>query len=182
MLWPSAVLDRLRTSRSVRPGLYAVLGAAGLWAALCLQLFAGGHAPSVALVPIEREHYYALQAVFVGPLLLVQWGVCSAVALKLARALGGNGPAIATANALAVALALPLSALLLVPDLIAYGRSGFGALAPLVRITAPLTLLASIALASDALCALHALPWRKALLAGGAAVLVQGALGGVLLR
>jgi hypothetical protein len=182
VLLPRALIDRLARGRVLWPGVSIVLGAAALWALLCLLLAAGGHAPSVALVPIAREHYYLWQAGFVAPLLLAQWGLCSLVVARLARAQGGTAADAATANAMAIALALPLVALFLVPDLIAYGAGGFAALGPLVRITAPLSFLVTLALATDAVRALHGLPVGKALLASAAGVLVQAALGGVLLR
>lgn len=163
-------------------GAALVACAGAIWAWLCLTLAHDGHAPSRSLIPLAREGYYRAQAVFVAPLLLVLWAVCVLVSGALARALGGRGSWDATAGALGGALALPLIGLFLVPDWIAYVQSGFSALGPLVRITAPLSFMTSVALASRALRQVHALSAWRPWLAALAGVLVQAALGGLFLR
>lgn len=159
-----------------------VLVAGAIWAALCLLLYRAGHAPSRALVPIARADYYLYQACFVVPLLLAQWRLASAVAQRVARALGGHGAASLLSDRLAPALALPLILLFLVPDLLAYAWLGFGALAKLVRITAPLSFAGSVWLGSRAVRRVHALGGGRAFAAALLGVLAQALLGGVLLR
>lgn len=163
-------------------GAAAVVLAGSIWAVLCLVLARDGHAPSVTLVPIPRERYYLAQAAFVVPVLLAQWVLCASIATRSARALGGAGPFSATAGGLGVALALPLAALFLIPDLIAYTAFGFSALGALVRVTAPLSFVATLALATGVVRRVHALPAAKALVASAAGVLGQAVLGAVLLR
>jgi hypothetical protein len=179
---PSPLLLHQRLTRSPWPGAVAVASAGAVWAILCGLLAAGGHAPSVTLLPIPRERYYLAQALFVVPVLLAQWALCAALAHAAARALGGRGALPATANALGLALAVPLLVIFLVPDLVAYLSMGFAALGPLVRVTAPLALIGSLVLATAAVRSTHALGTGRALAAAAAGVLAQAAAGGVFLR
>jgi hypothetical protein len=156
--------------------------AAALWAALCVTLAADGHAPSVAVIPIAREHYYLAQAAFVLPLLLALWLVCARAALAVATALGGAGRWTTTASPMGFALAIPLVFFFLLPDFVVYAASGFGALGALLRVTAPLSFAATLLLATQAISVSHGLSSRRAVVAASAGVVLQAALGGVFLR
>ena len=141
-----------------------------------------GHAPSVALVPIPRDRYYVAQAAFVIPLLFAQWWICAAVARALAARMGGHGTLERTAAGLAPALGLPLLVVFIVPDAIAYLAFGFAALGRVVRVTAPLALLASIAWTTWAVRKTERLRGGRAFVAAAAGVLAQALAGGVFLR
>jgi hypothetical protein len=179
---PGRLFERLAANPSAGPGAWAILVAGAVWALLSLALATAGWAPSVTLVPIAPERYYLAQAGFVLPLLFAQWGLCSAVALGVARAFGGTGSGSATASTMGFALAAPLLGLFLLPDLLVYGLLGFDALAGLIRITAPLAFVATLALATMAVRVVHHLSAPKAFVAAVAGVLAQAAMGGVLLR
>lgn len=166
----------------MRSGALFVVLAGGGWALLCAALAAAGHSPSVALVPIPREHYYAAQAAFVVPVLLGSWLLCALIAERVARVLGGSGGFAPMANALAPALALPLLAIFLVPDAIAWVLLGFDGLGAVVRVTGPLSFVAMLACATMAVRAAASLSTARAFVAALAGVFVQGALAGVLLR
>jgi hypothetical protein len=156
--------------------------AGACWALLCGLLAVQGHAPSRAAIGLEPRHHYAAQAVFVTPLLSLQWLVCCSVTARVLRAFGAVVNWVATANRLALALALPLIGLLLVPDFVVYATLGFGALGKLLRITGPLCLLASIAIATLALRALYPLSTARVCAASALGVLAQALLGGLWLR
>ena len=141
-----------------------------------------GHAPSVALVPIPRDRYYLAQAAFVIPLLILQWGICAAVARALAERMAGTGTFERTASVLAPALAVPLLALFIVPDAIVYLAFGFDALGRIVRVTAPLAAIASIVWATRVLRRAEDLTRGRALIAASVGVTAQAVAGGVLLR
>lgn len=168
--------------RSRRSASAIVLAAGAIWACFCVLLHRTGHAPSRTLVPIARADYYLYQACFVVPLLLAQWRLASAVAHRVARALGGRGEAAPLTVQLAPALALPLIVVFLVPDLVTYAWLGFAALAKLVRITAPLSFVCSVWLGTRAVQRVHRLGGGRALVAALVGVLAQALVGGVLLR
>jgi hypothetical protein len=173
---------RRARARHLRSGALFVLAAGGAWALLCAALAIAGHSPSVAVVPIPREHYYAAQAVFVVPLLLVSWLLCSTIAERVGRFLGGQGGFVPAANGIAPALALPLIVVFVVPDAIAWALLGFDGLGAVVRVTGPLSFLAMLVLATMAVRAASSLSYGRAFVAAFAGVFVQGALAGVLLR
>jgi hypothetical protein len=163
-------------------GAAVVVAAGACWAALCWMLARDGHAPSRVWLPIDRRDYYLAQAAFVLPMLLLQWAVCSVIASGLARRLGGTGSWTATAHALGTALGAPLIALFLVPDIIAYQAFGFSALAKLVRVTAPLAMFSTLALATLAIRRVHRLSGARAFAAAASSVFAQALLGAPLLR
>lgn len=166
----------------MRSGAVYVLLAGGGWALLCAALATAGHSPSIALVPIPREHYYAAQAVFVVPLLLASWLLCAALARGVARILGANGGFVPAANAIAPALALPLLVVFLVPDAIAWMLLGFEALGAVVRVTGPLSFAAMLVCVTVAVRAASSLSTGRAFVAAFCGVFAQGALAGVFLR
>lgn len=168
--------------RGLTRGAIAV-GAAGLvWAALSAMLAADGRAPTVTLLPIPRERYYAAQALFVVPVLLGQWWLASQVSWRSARRLGGAGTWPQTLGPMGGALAVPLVVCFLLPDLVVYLSAGFQALGAVVRFTAPLSLLGAVALATGVVRRVHGLAWARALGAALAGVLAQAAAGGLFLR
>lgn len=170
-----------RSLRLPRAAL-AVLAVGVLWSVFSLVLANDGNAPSRVLVPIARQHYYVAQALFVLPLLALQWAVCSLVSFRVARALGGGGSFGATLERLGFALALPLLLLFLLPDVVCYALSGFSSLGKLVRVTGPLTFVVTLWAATRALRRVHGLSRSRALAAACAGVLAQAALGAPFLR
>ena len=153
-----------------------------LWALFCWTLARAGHAPSRVLVPIPRHSYYTWQAVFVLPVLFVQWQCCTSVAHASARALGGRGARALLRDALAHALGWPLLGLFLLPDIFGFYARGFGFLGTLVRFTAPLAFLTSLMAATYAVRTQHGLSYTRAAAAAAAGMLAQALVGAPLLR
>jgi hypothetical protein len=169
-----------------RSGIALGAGAVAI-AGLCWALFSGwlahrGHAPSHAALGIAPERFYALQAVFVIPLLELQWLLCAAITVRMLRAFGVRAAWTITANALAFALALPLVGMVLVPDLVVYAVLGFESLGKLVRWTAPLCMLGAIMTATLLLQKVHPVTTTRAAVAATLGVIGQALLGGVFLR
>lgn len=132
-------------------------------------LFAAGHAPSRVALPIPRELYYALQAVALPGLVVLQLHVATAV---LARA----GDAEARSNA---ARALALSALCFVlPDLVAVTFFDADAMKRVVRATGPVALLVAWFFFARGIPGSRARRLGCALLA----LLAQGAIAAVCIR
>lgn len=163
-------------------GARAMLGAGALWALLCVLLGAGGHAPSVTLLPIPKRHYYFAQAAFVIPLLLLLWLLCVNVARRVAGWWGGQGNERELSDKMAISLAVPIVILVVLVDLVVYLAFGFDALGRAVRVTAPLAALASVALATHAIRSAYALSLGRALVAALVAIVTQAVVGGVALR
>lgn len=160
----------------------AVCVTGGAWAALCLLLWSGGHAPSATLVPLPAADYYLWQAVFVTPLLVVQWVLLSVTAHVVARALGGTGRLRTTTVGLAFTFALPLLALFIVADLLTYLVAGFGALAVGSRIYGTATIVAVLLASSSLLRTVHRLSVPRATAAAFVGLVLQAAVGSPLLR
>lgn len=161
----------------------AWVASAGLaWALLCGWLAVEGHAPSVTLIPIPRESYYAAQAVFAAPLILAQFALLGALTHRVARALGGSSSLRDTYTALGPAFASPIILLIVIPDVIVLTTAGFAALGSLVRVTAPLLALTTwvtVTVAVRRVCALSA---GRAALAAVVGLVAQAALGAPFLR
>lgn len=179
---PRATLARVARSGAARDGLGPVLALGALYAAFSLLLHLGGHAPSVTLVPIPRERYYLWQAGFVAPLFVALWLVYGVVAHGLARLAGGQGTAGATLGVIGIGYAVPVALLFVVPDLAVYLVAGHGALAKGMRVYAPLAGLGCLSLCAAGLRAAHGLGPMRAALISVAGFVVQGALGGIVLR
>lgn len=166
----------------MRRAAFAVLTAGACWALLCGLLALGDHMPSRGAWGIPREQHYWAQALFVTPLLLVQWLCCAAVVwCVLGGARRGVGFA-QVAGRLGPALAWPLCALVLLPDLIGYLIAGFEALARLVRITGGLCLVTSMLLVARSLRVLGGVTRARAGVASALGVIAQALLGAVWLR
>jgi hypothetical protein len=153
-----------------------------VWALFCVVLAVSGHAPSFTLLPVPRAHYYLFQALIVVPTLLALWLVASRVSHAVARALGGTGSFRSTAAGMSRALSVPLVFLFLAPDFLVYGIGGFDALAPLVRVTAPLSFLVNLLLGARALRTSQTLSTSRAFWAAAAGIVAQALLAGVILR
>ncbi len=125
-----------------REGAPPVIAAGLGWAALALVLAANGEAPSRPAPFIDGEVHYLAQAIFVVPLFAISWLVYGAVAGRIA---GGT-----TYAPLGYAYGVPLLVTWALPDAIALGTLGFDALAPLVRVVAPLTAVYTVALGAVA--------------------------------
>jgi hypothetical protein len=167
----------------MRSGGQRWLLSAGLgWALFCLLLWSGGHAPSRVLLPLPRESYYLFQAAVVIPVLFGSWWLASRVAHRVATALGGSGTLPDCAEGLALSLAPPIALLVVVPDVVVYLAWGFGALGRLIRVTAPLSGVLTLVLATRAMRRAHALGSGRAFVAGAAGVVTQALLGGAVLR
>lgn len=133
-------------------------------------------------MPIAREDYYFWQSLFVVPLLLGVWLLAAWAAQAVARKLGGYGRYLGTANVLGLAFGLPLVLVLIVPDLVVYESLGFSALGRLIRVTAPVSFVLTICLATIGVRAAHGLATGKALAVAWVFVLTQALVGGVFLR
>ncbi len=179
----------LRPDRAVSESGVTLARAAGrvasvglVWALLLLWLYSRGHAPSRSFLPIAPLDYYLWQAAFVVPVMLISWLLLSAVAQRTARALGGSGEFAQLAPALATAYAAPLLWLFLVPDIVVFALFDFDALRLLIRVSAPLSGVVTWALCTRAVGHGHGLGPGRALLAAFAGLVVQAAVGGVVLR
>jgi hypothetical protein len=170
----------------MRSGAAAVLTAGLAWAALCTALAEGGHAPSMTMLPITRGQHYRLQAFYVIPLLVLLHAVCVIVCAwvaqgRLRRALGAAETR-GSVGPLGLALAGPLLLGFILPDAVAYGLGGFQALGRIVRVTAPLTFVTTIALAALVVRATHGVSAARACVSAAAGVLALALIGGPFLR
>lgn len=163
------------------PFLRAALPVAGVglsWSALSIWLAMDGHAPSGPVFVAPRAMYYAAQAAFAPPVLLLQFwvlcGVCGLVA--------GVKRAELPLQALSTAFAAPLFFLWLLPDAVAYGVWGFGALTQVVRIAAPATAVVTVFLVARHLKERLSLSLGRAILAAVGGCVAQAILGGAVLR
>jgi hypothetical protein len=173
------VFERLTEERRIGFAGASVAGAGATWAALCLLLARGGHAPSVTLMPIAPERYYLWQAAFVVPVLAAQWLASAGLAHRAAK---GKGSFTSMASALGPALAGPLIVAFLVPDLVAYAWGGFDALKILVRFSAPISLALTGWLATVAVRAASGRSTRRSLAVALLAILAPAAVASVFLR
>jgi hypothetical protein len=123
------------------------LGALGLvYALFCALLFRAGVPGRAVLLPVSPEHYYAWQALFVGPLLASLATIYAWLAWRLA---GGSMPRSTFRDAWALLVPRYAGWTLfgfVVPDLIVFLVAGPAALAPAMRYygaVAPLGIVAS---------------------------------------
>ncbi|HMR76372.1 MAG TPA: hypothetical protein PKD61_14715 [Polyangiaceae bacterium] len=161
--------------------LRAALPVAGVglsWSALSIWLALNGHEPSGPVFVAPRAMYYAAQAVFAPPVLLLQFWVLCGVCGLIAGAKRGDLPL----QALSTAFAAPLFFLWLLPDAVAYGVWGFGALTQVVRIAAPATAVVTVLLVARHLKQRLALSLGRAVLAAVGGCVAQAVLGGAVLR
>ena len=136
--------------------LWLLFGGLDLWLGL------DGHRPTFTGNGIPPEHYYMIQAAFLGPVLTLGCAVWAAVSRLVALRLGAS---CVGGEALFVRFAwvfgVTVSVAYVVPDLIAYGGWGFGALAPTARVAAPICLVGLLVWSSKELDALGGVGmWR----------------------
>jgi hypothetical protein len=148
------------------------------WAALSLWLHQGDHVPSGPVFVAPRAGYYAAQAAFALPVLMLQFWVLIAVCALVAGVKRSALPM----PALAKAYALPLFFLWLLPDALFYALWGFEALARVVRVAAPITALVTVLLVARSLQTLPAVSVRRATFAALSGSLSQAIVGGAVLR
>jgi hypothetical protein len=167
----------------MRTGLAWVALQGGLGAALLLWLARRGEAPSgPLLLPIPRENYYAVEAAFVLPVRLAMASAFALAAHGSAKRLGGAGSLAETFDRGASALALPFLLLWWLPDVLLYATGGFEALTRAVRVLAPLSSLASLALAMRAIRGAHGLSLGRTSLCALAGWVAQALVGAPFLR
>lgn len=180
---PGAAFGALASAPRPRFGLGcgALLGLA--WAAFAAALAAGGHAPSVDRgLPVPADRYYATAALYLLPLWIALTALTAGVAHGTARALGGDGRWPASLGAVGSAYALPLLAVFLLPDVIAWAVAGHGALGAVMRITGPAAVLLVTIRTVQAVRAVHGLGVGRALAAALIAAVVQAVPLGLLVR
>jgi hypothetical protein len=178
-LRPQSAMDAVANQPLPREGVMAVSFVPFVWSMFCLLLFAGGHAPSFALVPVPRESYYLAQAVFVFPVTLGLWWLMGVV---VTRIVGGPSHSEVVFSLVGYAYAAPMLFAFLLVDVVIYGVSGFEALGRYIRFYAPVAPLWSLALATVGLRRAVGATWGRALLASMAALAVQAIVGGLVLR
>lgn len=168
-------------SRFVRA--HALLLLAGVvWSLFCTLLARAGHAPSFTLLPLARDQHYAVQALLTVPLLLAQWRLCLFVVERLTRDQAVRAERELLGARISAAMGGPLLALFLLPDVITYAVAGFAALGTLVRFTAPLSFMATVALVTRAVRRERGVTQGRALVAALAGVLAQALAGAPFLR
>ncbi len=179
---PRSTLRALAGETSARAGASAVALLGVGWSALLALLWAGGHSPSFVLVPIPRELYYLAQAIAMLPILTALWWLCSEIAHRLCRAMGGSGEEAGTRVALGFAYAAPLLVAHVLPELVAYVAGGFDAMAKVGRVSLPFAALWVWALSAAALRVAHGVTTGRAVLASLAGLLAQAIAGGLVIR
>ncbi len=153
------------------------------YAAFSVALAISGAAPKRVLLPVSVDHYYAIQAVFVGPLFVALIAlhtkiVCSILS-RGARAPTGFGEAYLI---LGNAYAWPFLALFVVPDALVFALWGFGALAKAMKFYSPVALVVILTLSTIRSRELFGVTTARALGAVFVGLIVQAMLGGLLLR
>lgn len=179
---PGRTLPLLAQDPSARSGAAAMALLGIGWTTLLLLLWAGGHGPSFSLLPIARNDYYLVQALFMLPLLTALWWIHAEIAHRICRAAGGVGPASGVRTALGFAYAAPMLFAHVLPELAAYLSAGFDAMALVGRFSLGLAALWVWALSAAALRVAHGVGLGVAVGASFAGLLVQAILGGVFLR
>jgi len=176
LLRPRRTFGQLASVQSARHGAAAIALLGVAWGLLCALLWSSGRAPHAVLLPVPPHAYYLFQALITIPVLLALWWLFAALAGRLA---GGVTPA--TRTALGFAYAVPMLAHVAVEG-VGYLLLGFDALALIAAISLPAASLWVWALSAVALKELHGCGWGRAVGASFAGLLVQAALGSVVLR
>jgi len=176
LLRPRATFAQLARLDSARHGAAAIALLGVAWALLCVLLYSSGRAPHAVLLPIPAGSYYLFQAAVTIPVLLALWWLFAELAGRLA---GGVDPA--TRTALGFAYAVPMLAHVAVEG-VGYLLFGFDTLAVIAAISLPAASLWVWALSAVALKERRGVGWGRAIAASFAGLLVQAALGSVVLR
>ncbi|MFT5685351.1 MAG: hypothetical protein ACI8RZ_006302 [Myxococcota bacterium] len=142
--------------------------------ALCLWLYADGHAPSFVGWPIDPQRYYLVEALALPVLMPALWWVACRVAARIAAVSPDD-----LAVPLSRALALPTLLLLVLPDTIAYALGGMPALTMAARTIGPVLLLALLLSAG---ISVHRITPKRGALAGVCGLMVALLLGGLVIR
>ncbi len=174
---PSSFADETAaTANGYAPAV--VLGA--VWSAFCGLLALRGHAPSFVLLPIAREHYYLVQAIFVLPVMLASVWLMAAVAFRtggardeqrpLVRAVVGHG------------YAAPMLFAFISVDIVIYAVSGFEGMTRAIRYYALVAPVWSAVVTTIMLRRILACSRLRAFATAAAALFAQALLAGTLLR
>ena len=138
-----------------------------------------GHAPSVALLPIPKAGYYAMQAAFVLPV----FGCACLAATASARLAIPSRPSLRDVIlALFPALTLPTLLFFLLPELSVYAVRGFEGLKDVVRFTTAITGLATLVALALAVRKRFIVTHARALLVAVVALLTQAVIASPFLR
>lgn len=144
-----------------------------------------GHAPSVALLPIPKADYYAMQAAFVLPV----FGCACLAATASARLAIPSTPSRGSRPsqrevmlALFPALTLPTLFFFLLPELGVYAVHGFAGLKDVVRFTTAITGLATLVALALAVRKRFIVTHVRALLVAVVALLTQAVIASPFLR
>lgn len=183
LLRPRRAFEMLSEAPRPRFGLGCGLLLGIVWAAFAALLAADGHRPTMDRgLPVAADRYYATAALYLAPLWVGLTVLTAGIAHGMARALGGHGRWAATLSTVGAAYALPLLTVYLVPDVIAYGVGGHGALAWGVKVGLPAAALLVLVRTVGAVRASHGLGTGRAVLAALVAGVIQAIPFGLLVR
>lgn len=182
LLRPGPTLRVLAADPSARSGASAVAVLGIAWSALLIALWSGGHAPSFVLLPIAREHYYALQALAMLPVLTALWWLCSEIAHRICARAGGSGSEGGVRTALGFAYAAPMLLAHILPELAAYAAGGFDVMAHVGRVSLGVAALWVWCLSAAALRIAHGVRLTVALGASFAGLFAQALAGALIIR
>ena len=153
------------------------------YASFSVALAIAGAAPKRVLLPVAVEHYYAIQAAFVGPLFAALIALHTKIVVAILHQKAGPRTSFGEAYlVLGNAYAWPLLALFVVPDALVFALWGFDSIAKAMRFYAPVALLVILALSTIRARDLFGVTLPRALGAVFVGLVVQAMLGGLLLR
>lgn len=165
----------------LRSPVYALVALGAVYAVFSFLLYRADIEPRAVLLPIDPKRYYLAQTFFVGPLMALLAFVFSYVIYVVAA------PSITVRQSdmfrwFAPVYAWPLLLLFVVPDLVVFLVLGHGSLAKAMRLYAPLAPIV-IAVVAMRQARVHLEAGRlRAVAAAILGLLVQGALGAIVLR
>ncbi len=164
--------------------LLAALGWSGLSLWLGLAGLAPTRAPSlgVALLRVAPEDWYFAQALLIPAVLTLQVWVMARVAVWFAKRRGAVMRAAGFARPLAGSLGVALLLGLVIPDLVAFAWWGQPGLKSALMLTALAAPLLALALVSAVVRRRLQAGWLASVGIAWVMLLLQGALGGLLLR
>lgn len=182
LIRPGSTLRALSRDSSARSGASAIAVLGIAWSALLVALWSGRHAPSVVLLPIPRDGYYAVQALLMLPVLTGLWWLHSEVAHRICAKARGSGTEAGVRTALGFAYAAPMLFAHVIPELAAYLAGGFDVMAQVGRASLGLASLWVWALSAAALRIAHGVRLPVAIGAAFAGLFVQALAGGLVIR
>lgn len=169
-------------THAARPAVVWLLSLGVIYAVFCALLWRADVPARAVLLPIAAEHYYAWQAVYVGPLMA---GLATLYAWLAWRFAGGSARGSSYAEAWAALVPRYAGFVLLgfvVPDLVVFLAAGPGALAPAMRYYGALAPIGIVASSVTPLRSLTGASLPRALGSALGALVVQGLAGAPLLR